>query len=108
MSERTEKIAARITECAAHYVKEHANTDPLITVTDTRVTPDGKKATVLVTTYPSDREEDARVFFSRNASDFRSYLKTHAALKHIPHISVSIDYGERHRQHIDDIAKETE
>ena len=36
----------------------------------------------------------------------RQYVKKKTSLKIIPHLEFSIDYGEKHRQDIDDIARE--
>ena len=41
-------------------------------------------------------------------SSFRSYVKKHARLKMIPHIEFAVDFGERHRQHIDDVVLDIE
>jgi len=73
-------------------------------VTNVSVSPDYKKYTVFFTTIPDGREADAQIFLQRSASEMRSYVKKHTNLKIIPHLEFSVDYGERHRQHIDEIA----
>ncbi len=47
-------------------------------------------------------------FLQRCGSELRGYVKKKSNLKIIPFIEFSIDYGERHRQHIDDIARDIE
>lgn len=105
MHDRHEKVASLIKEHAAKFIQQEANTDPLITVTGTTISPDYKRVTILVTTIPDTKEQDALIFLKRCASELRHYIKKHSNLKIIPHIDFAIDYGERHRQHIDDIAR---
>ena len=78
----------------------------MITVTHVTVSPDYRKVTVYVTTIPDGREADALVFLKRIASEMRGYVKKKTNLKIIPHLEFAYDYGEKHRQHIDEIARE--
>ena len=107
MDERHNKAAARIAEVAAQFVANEANTDPLITITRVDLSPDGKRATIFFTTIPEDKEEAALIFMKRSGGELRHYLTKHSRLRHIPHLDFMIDYGERHRQHIDEIVRET-
>lgn len=104
--DRQDRATSILKELVATYIRQEANTDPLITVTNISLSPDSKRATVMVTTIPDNREQDAIVWLTRHGSDLRDYLKKHGRIKRIPHLDFSIDYGERHRQHIDEIAKE--
>lgn len=106
MHDRHERITSLLQRFAADFLREEANTDPLITVTRVSISPDYKRATVFITTYPDEKEEAGLVFMKRKGSDLRDYMKKHGKLKTIPHLEFSIDYGERHRQHIDEIAKD--
>lgn len=106
MSDRHARITSLIQELAATFVQQEANTDPLITITSVNTSPDQRYVTIFFTTIPETKQEDALVFLKRSASDFRAYLKSHAKLKAIPHIEFAIDYGERHRQHIDDVMRD--
>ncbi len=102
--DRHDRATSLIKETVATYIRQEANTNPLITVTNATVSPDYRKYTIYFTTLPDGREEDALIFLKRSASDIRSYVKKHTKLKIIPHLEFSVDYGERHRQHIDEIA----
>jgi len=102
--DRHDRATSLIKEVVAKYIRNEANTNPLITVTNVSVSPDYKKYTVFFTTIPDGREADAQIFLQRSASEMRSYVKKHTNLKIIPHLEFSVDYGERHRQHIDEIA----
>lgn len=103
-SDRHDRVAALLQSVAATFVQQEANTDPLITITRVSISPDYKRATVFFTTIPDGREEDALIFLKRAATDLRHELKKKCNLKIIPHLEFSVDYGERHRQHIDTIA----
>lgn len=99
-------MASIIKELAAKFIQSEANPNPLITVTNVDLSPDWKRALIMVTTIPDGREEDALIFLKRSASEMRHYFKKHGRFKTIPHLDFMIDAGERHRQHIDEIAAE--
>jgi len=108
MSEHTARLTSVIQELAAKFIQQEANTDPLITITNVHASEDNKHVTIFFTTIPETKQQDALIFLKRTAGEFRSYLKNKARLKAIPHIEFEVDYGERHRQHIDDIVREIE
>ena len=95
-------------EAAATFVRQEANTDPLITITRVDISPDLKRALIFFTTIPDGKEKDAAIFLKRSAGDLRKHLKKTAFLKRIPHIEFMLDAGERHRQHIDELMREIE
>lgn len=97
-----------ILQLSAKFVQSEANTDPLITVTNVDLSPDWRRATVMVTTIPDGREEDAVIFLKRSASEMRQYFKKHGRFKTIPHLDFMVDAGERHRQHMDELVREIE
>lgn len=107
MKDRPSQFAEILKEHAASFVQREANADPLITITRAEVTSDYSKATIFFTTIPSERENDAQVFLKRSGSDLRHYLIKKMNVKHVPFLDFSLDYGERHRQHIDDLVRET-
>lgn len=106
MSERHHRVESLMRELAAKYIQQEANTDPLITVTKVSASPDYRRMTIFFTTIPDGREEDALIFLKRTGSDLRSYIKKKSNLKIIPFLEFSVDYGERHRQHIDEITRD--
>ena len=108
MSDRHIRVESLLRELVAAYIQHEANTDPLITVTRITTSPDYRKATVFFTTVPDGREADALVFLKRAGGDLRGYVKRKSNLKIVPFLEFMIDYGERHRQHIDEIAREIE
>lgn len=108
MFDRHQRVESLIRELVASYIQHEANTDPLITVTRVSSSPDYRRMTVFFTTIPEGKEEDAMIFLKRTGGDLRSYVKKKSNLKIIPFLEFSVDYGERHRQNIDEIAREIE
>ncbi|MCA9362919.1 ribosome-binding factor A [Candidatus Kaiserbacteria bacterium] len=106
--DRNIKLAGLIKELVATYVRNEANSDPLITITNIDLSPDARRAIVFATTIPDDKEQDAVVFLKRNGTEIRNYLKKKARLKNIPHLEFMVDAGERHRQHIDELTRKIE
>lgn len=103
--DRHDRATSLIKEVVASYISKEANTNPMITVTNTSISPDYKRVTIFFTTIPDGRENDALVFLKRNAGEIRHFLKQKTRLKIIPHLEFAIDYGERHRQDIDEIVR---
>lgn len=108
MSDRHVRVESLIRELVAAFIQHEANTDPLITVTRATTAPDYRRVTIFFTTIPAGREEDALIFLKRCGRELRGYIKKKSNLKIIPYIEFMVDYGERHRQHIDEIAHEIE
>jgi ribosome-binding factor A len=107
---RHDRVRSLISEFAAKFIREEANTNPLITVTGVQIANDYRKATILITTVPEGDgpEQNALTFLKRHAGEFRSQLKKKSDFKIIPHIDFALDVGERHRQHIDEVARNIE
>lgn len=110
MSDRHLRVESLIRELVAKYIQAEANTDPLITVTRATTAPDYRRVTIFFTTIPEgkEKEEAALAFLKRTGSELRGFVKKNSNLKIIPFIEFSVDYGERHRQHIDEIARSIE
>jgi ribosome-binding factor A len=106
MYDRHQRVESLIRELVAAFIQQEANADPLITVTRVTSSPDYRRMTVFFTTIPEGREDIAIAFLKRTGGELRSYVKKKSNLKIIPFLEFSVDYGERHRQNIDEIARE--
>jgi len=104
-NDRHERVASLIKEIVATFIQQEANTDPMITVTRVTISPDYRKATVLITTIPDGRESDALVFLKRYGGQMRHLVMKKSNLKIIPHLDFDLDVGERHRQHMDEVVE---
>ena len=108
MYDRHQRVESLIRELVAAFIQQEANTDPLITVTRVTSSPDYRRMTVFFTTIPEGQEDKALAFLKRTGGELRAYVKKKSNLKIIPFLEFSVDYGERHRQNIDEIAREIE
>ena len=106
-TDRQSKVAEQIAFYAAQFVQKEANADPLITITRAEATRDYSHATIFFTTIPEEKQNDAAIFLKRSGSEMRQYIKKHMRIKQIPFLDFSVDYGERHRQYIDGIVRDT-
>ncbi len=105
MSERTKRLSSLMHELAATFIRDEANTSPLITVTGAEVAPDLHHATIFVSVFPETQEPQALIFLKRKAGDFRTFVKSRARLKDIPHFEFSLDYAEKRRQMVEDMSE---
>lgn len=108
MQEQHKRATLAIQELAATFIQHEANADPLITITGAHASLDFKHITIYFTTIPEDKQENALIFLRRNAGEFRNYIKKHGRFKMLPHVEFEVDYGERHRQHIDEVVRDIE
>ena len=106
--DRHDRVRSMLSEVVASFIRNEANQNPLITVTRLSVSPNYRDVTVFFTTIPDGGEEDALIFLKRKGGDLRAYIKKHSHMKIIPFVVFEIDYGERHRQHIDTIVQKIE
>lgn len=106
--DRHDRVRSLLLELVAAFIRNEASTHPLITVTGISISPDYKNVTARITTIPNTGENDALIFLKRKGKDLRTYIKRHSSMKIIPFIQFEIDYGERHRQHIDEVVQKIE
>jgi ribosome-binding factor A len=105
MSLRDEKIHTLIKRLSAQFIESISNQTSLITVTDVHLSTDSKKAVVLITVLPNDKEETVIDFLKRNRPEMRDYIREHAKMGLIPFLDIKIDEGEKNRQRIDGLLK---
>lgn len=104
MSEyRTEKITNRIKELAAVFIEKNSGLTSLITVTRVNLTSDNKKAFIMISVLPADKEQAAYGFIKRNLGEMRKYISSRLKINPIPYLDVKIDDGEKNRQRIDEL-----
>lgn len=102
---REEKIANRIKELAAVFIEKEAGVTSMITVTGVIISSDNKRATILVSALPRERENAAYGFIKRNLGELRKYITRNLKINPIPYLDVKIDEGEKNRQKIDELLK---
>ncbi|MEI6420004.1 MAG: ribosome-binding factor A [bacterium] len=100
---RDEKVYDAIKKVAAEFLQRESNHMSLITVTDVKVSKDGKLATILITVLPVHKEPEAIAFLKRMRREFRDYFMSKIRMGRIPTFDFDIDRGEKHRQRIDEL-----
>ena len=104
MSEyRSEKITNHIKELAATFIEREAGPTSLITVTRVLLSPDNKRAKIMISVLPREKENAAYGFIRRNLGDLRKHVKKGLRINPIPFLEVEIDEGEKNRQRIDEL-----
>jgi len=106
MTLKADKAKEAICHAAAEFLSEVSNRTSLITVTAVDLSPRRDTATVLITVLPESQEAAALDFCSRQAGEFRDFLKRRVALQRLPRISFAIDRGEKNRQKLDELSRQ--
>lgn len=104
-SERQLKVSGELKNIAADFFERESNGASLITVTRCEISRDLKYSTLFMSVLPESKEEAAINFARRMRPDLRNYVKKRFKSKAIPFFEVEIDYGEKNRQHIDDLMR---
>lgn len=105
MTERNEKVANQIKELAAEFLGREGNRTSLINVISATCSPDLKRATIYITVLPTEKEKTALEFAKRKRPELRQFIKRNLPIKIIPFIDVEIDKGEKNRQKIDELLR---
>ena len=78
----------------------------MITVTDTQLSPDRKRALVFISVLPETMEARALEFVERQRNEIKDYIRSHSRMRAAPHLEFVIDTGEKNRQRIDQLLHE--
>jgi ribosome-binding factor A len=104
MSEfRNEKIKNMIKEYSALFIEKEASGTSLITVTRVLLSEDNKRATIMISVLPREKENAAYGFVKRNLGELRKQITKSLKINPIPFLDVKIDEGEKNRQKIDEL-----
>ncbi len=91
---------------AGLYIAREANRNTLITPMRAEISKSRTHATVFVSVFPDNEVEHALEFLNRHHGDFFEYLKKESRLSPVPGVRFEFDYGEKNRQHLDEISQE--
>lgn len=100
---RGEKITNRIKELSAIYIERLSGNSSMITVTRVTLSPDNKKAKIMISVLPREKERAAYGFIRRNLGEIRKNISKNLKINPIPYLDVAIDEGEKNRQKIDEL-----
>lgn len=95
-----------LSHLASEFIASESNRTSLITVTNTEVTKDFKKAIIFVTVYPQNQENAVMDFLKRQRSEFKQYVKKNSKIPRVPQFDFMIDSGEKSRQRIEELSHE--
>ncbi len=101
--DRTLKLTEELRRHAATFFEREGNGQSLMTITHCSVSSDMKRATVFMTVLPVTKEAAALDFAKRKAGELREYVKKHLRTRVIPFFDIQIDYGEKNRQHVEEL-----
>jgi len=104
-SQRQTKVSLEILAIVQDFFQRESSGLSLITITRCEVSPDMRQGTIYMTVLPVEKEEAALDFARRMRTDMRKYVMKRLPVKVIPFFEVEIDYGEKNRQHIDEILR---
>ena len=105
MTKRQKKIAGLIKKLSAELLERIREKNLIITVTDSTVSPDLKRATILITTFPEEKEEAALNLIRENVRELQQFLGKKMHTKFLPKMEVQIDKGEKTRQLIEKLSE---
>lgn len=104
--DREARVRSNLKRIAAQFIQEKAGSQSLVTVTGIELASDFKRARILITVYPAEREREALEFLLRRRGELKQYARTHAPMKHITNFDFGIDEGEKNRQKIERMIEE--
>ncbi len=102
-----EQYAEHIAHLAAAFLSRESNRTSLITVTRADVTDKMTVATIYCSVFPESEEPNALIFLKRMAGEFKHYLMHEHLMVRVPHINFEIDFGEKNRLRLEEVAKIT-
>ncbi|MDE2030882.1 MAG: ribosome-binding factor A [Patescibacteria group bacterium] len=100
---RSEKITNHIRELAAMFIERESGVTSMITVTRVILSSDNKRATIMISVLPREKEKAAYGFIKRNLGELRKHITKGLRINPIPFLDVEIDEGEKNRQKIDEL-----
>ena len=100
---KDKKVEQQIKDLAGDFLVRHSNRSSLITVTNVILSPDNKRADILVSVLPVASERTALLFCNRLKQDFREYMMNHSRFRIIPSVYFRADEGEKNRQRISEL-----
>lgn len=107
MSFHKEKEESLLQGLIAEYLNREAGSKSLITVTRCSISADSQKATAYISVIPESFEQEALDFAKRRRPAIRTHIKENSRLRRLPYIEIEIDEGEKNRQNIERLLKQT-
>jgi ribosome-binding factor A len=104
-SQRQTKVSLEILAIVQDFFQRESSGLSLMTITRCEISPDMRQGTIYMTVLPVEKEQAALDFARRMRTDMRKYVMKRLPVKVIPFFEIEIDYGEKNRQHIDELLR---
>jgi ribosome-binding factor A len=105
--DRQNKYGELLRKFVTEHISRESNKDALITITRVDASPDLKNAKVFYTVLPESKKSAVDGFMLRQRKHIRNYIKKSTRTKTVPYIEVEYDEGEKNRQRIDQLTRES-
>ncbi|MFT5360212.1 MAG: ribosome-binding factor A [Candidatus Paceibacteria bacterium] len=105
--DRQEKYGEMLRKFVTEHIARESNKDALITITRVESSPDLKSATVFYTVLPDSKKSAVDGFMLRQRKHIRNYIKKKTSTKTVPYVEVEYDEGEKNRQRINELTRES-
>jgi len=103
--DRLEKLNKEMRKAFSEFIERESNRESLVTVTRCDTSPDLSNVIVYVSVLPTEAEDKVIAFLNRRKVDARTHMKKRVVSRRIPRVEFMIDFGEKNRQHIDQLLK---
>ena len=102
-SERQLKVEQQVLGITQDFFQRESSGASMITVTRVLLSPDNRRATIMISVLPREKEKAAYGFIRRNLGELRKYVTKGLKINPVPFLDVQIDEGEKNRQKIDEL-----
>ena len=86
MTLRQDKISSTIKKLAGEFINLESDRESMITPIGANISKDLKNATIYVTIFPENKEEESLEFLKRKRSDFRDFFKNQIKIRNINNV----------------------
>lgn len=100
-----EREEMMLKDLAADFLSRQSNRTSLITVTRVLLSDDLKRADIMISVLPEDKQKAALIFANRMTHEFKEYLKSKSKIRILPRMRFLPDIGEQNRQRIEELSE---
>lgn len=104
---KNQRLESLLGALAAKFLQVNSLGKSLITITRAEISSDLQKITFYISVYPDAFEKEALDFCKRRRSELREYIKEQSRLRILPRLDFDLDLGEKNRQRVDVLLKES-
>ncbi|OGZ08411.1 MAG: hypothetical protein A3D65_03555 [Candidatus Lloydbacteria bacterium RIFCSPHIGHO2_02_FULL_50_13] len=102
---KDEKLLFHLKDLAGDFLSRNSNRTSLITVTNVIMSSDLKRASILLSVLPKEKERVALLFANRLRPEFKEYVKEHSRMRILPQVTFLPDIGEQNRLRIEELSQ---